>query len=197
MMFSGLPPTAMMTTVGIVPQNMGVPHRAAMSASVNGARGPPPPMGPPGVATAGGFHQAHNNGGAHTAPSFEQLAAATTAGMPPGRNVLAMTHTLTAQLQQTEVVSLFVPDLAVGAIIGSKGGHIRNMIKYSGANVKIAPASVPGTAAAGNDSSEGGQQQQEPQQGQAEGASNNDALDAISFGMKLDTSERKVTIVGK
>ncbi|BES99761.1 Hypothetical protein domain [Nesidiocoris tenuis] len=38
-----------------------------------------------------------------------------------------------------ETTYLYIPNNAVGAIIGTKGSHIRNMIRFSGATVKIAP----------------------------------------------------------
>lgn len=38
-----------------------------------------------------------------------------------------------------ETTYLYIPNNAVGAIIGTKGSHIRNIIRFSGANVKIAP----------------------------------------------------------
>lgn len=38
-----------------------------------------------------------------------------------------------------ETTFLYIPNNAVGAIIGTKGLHIRNIIRYSGASVKIAP----------------------------------------------------------
>lgn len=34
---------------------------------------------------------------------------------------------------------MYIPNNAVGAIIGTKGTHIRNIIRFSGASVKIAP----------------------------------------------------------
>lgn len=37
-----------------------------------------------------------------------------------------------------EVAYLYIPNSAVGAIIGTKGSHIRNIIRFSGASVKIA-----------------------------------------------------------
>jgi len=40
----------------------------------------------------------------------------------------------------TETSYLYIPDAAVGAVIGTKGSHIRNIIKFSGSTVKIAPA---------------------------------------------------------
>lgn len=37
-----------------------------------------------------------------------------------------------------ETSYLYIPDAAVGAVIGTKGSHIRNIIKFSGSTVKIA-----------------------------------------------------------
>lgn len=49
------------------------------------------------------------------------------AGLPPGAN----------DIQETTY--LYIPNNAVGAIIGTKGSHIRNIIRFSSASVKIAP----------------------------------------------------------
>ncbi|XP_076662921.1 IGF-II mRNA-binding protein isoform X2 [Andrena cerasifolii] len=38
-----------------------------------------------------------------------------------------------------ETAFLYIPNSSVGAIIGTKGSHIRNIIRFSGASVKIAP----------------------------------------------------------
>ncbi|KAJ8667114.1 hypothetical protein QAD02_008776 [Eretmocerus hayati] len=38
-----------------------------------------------------------------------------------------------------ETTYLYIPNNSVGAIIGTKGSHIRNIIRFSGASVKIAP----------------------------------------------------------
>ncbi|XP_037916486.1 insulin-like growth factor 2 mRNA-binding protein 1 isoform X3 [Hermetia illucens] len=38
-----------------------------------------------------------------------------------------------------ETTYLYIPNNAVGAIIGTKGSHIRNIMRFSGASVKIAP----------------------------------------------------------
>ncbi|KAG7167046.1 Insulin-like growth factor 2 mRNA-binding protein 1-like [Homarus americanus] len=43
-----------------------------------------------------------------------------------------------------EVAFLYIPNSAVGAIIGTKGSHIRNIIRFSGASVKIAPLEEEG-----------------------------------------------------
>ena len=42
-----------------------------------------------------------------------------------------------AEVQETTY--LYIPNNSVGAIIGTKGSHIRNIIRFSGASVKIAP----------------------------------------------------------
>ncbi|XP_043262688.1 insulin-like growth factor 2 mRNA-binding protein 2 isoform X2 [Colletes latitarsis] len=38
-----------------------------------------------------------------------------------------------------ETAFLYIPNSSVGAIIGTKGSHVRNIIRFSGASVKIAP----------------------------------------------------------
>ncbi|XP_065266452.1 insulin-like growth factor 2 mRNA-binding protein 2 isoform X1 [Emys orbicularis] len=48
-------------------------------------------------------------------------------------------HSLPAQ----EVVNLFIPTQAVGAIIGKKGQHIKQLARFAGASIKIAPAEGP------------------------------------------------------
>lgn len=40
---------------------------------------------------------------------------------------------------EPETVYLYIPNVAVGAIIGTKGSYIKNIIKLSGASVKITP----------------------------------------------------------
>ena len=49
--------------------------------------------------------------------------------MPPNFQLFA------ALLQETTYI--YIPNTAVGAIIGTKGSHIRNIIKFSGASVKV------------------------------------------------------------
>lgn len=49
-------------------------------------------------------------------------------GLPPGTT------------EQPETTYMYIPNTAVGAIIGTKGSHIRNVIRFSLATVKIAPA---------------------------------------------------------
>ncbi|XP_015726570.1 insulin-like growth factor 2 mRNA-binding protein 2 isoform X4 [Coturnix japonica] len=47
------------------------------------------------------------------------------------------------QLPEQEVVNLFIPTQAVGAIIGKKGQHIKQLARFAGASIKIAPAEGP------------------------------------------------------
>ncbi|XP_074120347.1 insulin-like growth factor 2 mRNA-binding protein 2 isoform X3 [Sminthopsis crassicaudata] len=44
---------------------------------------------------------------------------------------------------EQEVVYLFIPTQAVGAIIGKKGHHIKQLARFAGASIKIAPAEGP------------------------------------------------------
>ena len=46
---------------------------------------------------------------------------------------------LVNQGPEPETVYLYIPNVAVGAIIGTKGSYIKNIIKLSGASVKITP----------------------------------------------------------
>uniref|UniRef100_A0A8D0EB71 Insulin like growth factor 2 mRNA binding protein 2 n=1 Tax=Salvator merianae TaxID=96440 RepID=A0A8D0EB71_SALMN len=46
-------------------------------------------------------------------------------------------------LPEQEVVNLFIPTQAVGAIIGKKGQHIKQLARFAGASIKIAPAESP------------------------------------------------------
>uniref|UniRef100_A0A8C7XG42 Insulin-like growth factor 2 mRNA binding protein 2a n=1 Tax=Oryzias sinensis TaxID=183150 RepID=A0A8C7XG42_9TELE len=50
-------------------------------------------------------------------------------------------HLISAPEQ--EVVYLFIPTQAVGALIGKKGQHIKQLAHFAGASIKIAPAESP------------------------------------------------------
>ncbi len=97
-----------------------------------------------------------------------------------------------------ETVNLYVPNGVVGALIGSKGGHIRNIIKFSGASVKIAQTEEQ------RREQERKRREQENQADGEEGgqATNPDdapaAADATTAPSTGTTSpdERKVTITG-
>lgn len=65
-------------------------------------------------------------------------------GLYPSNNYPMYQSTNTQQPGATtsdvqETTYLYIPNNAVGAIIGTKGSHIRNIIRFSGASVKIAP----------------------------------------------------------
>ncbi|XP_005723408.1 insulin-like growth factor 2 mRNA-binding protein 2a isoform X2 [Pundamilia nyererei] len=47
------------------------------------------------------------------------------------------------QAPEQEVVYLFIPTQAVGALIGKKGQHIKQLAHFAGASIKIAPAESP------------------------------------------------------
>ncbi|XP_051564796.1 insulin-like growth factor 2 mRNA-binding protein 2 isoform X2 [Myxocyprinus asiaticus] len=59
-------------------------------------------------------------------------------GVPPAS---AISHQHTAPEQ--EVVYLFIPTQSVGAIIGKKGQHIKQLARFAGASIKIEPAESP------------------------------------------------------
>lgn len=59
------------------------------------------------------------------------------AGQAPYPGMYPGTSQATGDTQETTY--LYIPNNAVGAIIGTKGSHIRNIIRFSGASVKIAP----------------------------------------------------------
>uniref|UniRef100_H2MPN8 Insulin-like growth factor 2 mRNA binding protein 2a n=1 Tax=Oryzias latipes TaxID=8090 RepID=H2MPN8_ORYLA len=59
-------------------------------------------------------------------------------GVPP---TSAIPHQHSAPEQ--EVVYLFIPTQAVGALIGKKGQHIKQLAHFAGASIKIAPAESP------------------------------------------------------
>ncbi|XP_058054721.1 insulin-like growth factor 2 mRNA-binding protein 1 isoform X1 [Anopheles bellator] len=113
-MFPGLHPMAMMSTAG---NGMGFTGRTggggggAAGAGAGGAGG-----------GAGGMYPGSNF------PMYQPPAGGpAAAGVPPG----------SSEVQETTF--LYIPNNAVGAIIGTKGLHIRNIIRFSGASVKIAP----------------------------------------------------------
>ncbi|XP_058383199.1 insulin-like growth factor 2 mRNA-binding protein 3 isoform X4 [Diceros bicornis minor] len=69
-----------------------------------------------------------------------------TSGMPPPTSgpPSAMTPPYTQfEQSETETVHLFIPALSVGAIIGKQGQHIKQLSRFAGASIKIAPAEAP------------------------------------------------------
>ncbi|XP_028292407.1 insulin-like growth factor 2 mRNA-binding protein 2a isoform X1 [Gouania willdenowi] len=55
----------------------------------------------------------------------------------------AIPHQISQQAPEQEVVYLFIPTQAVGALIGKKGQHIKQLAHFAGASIKIAPAESP------------------------------------------------------
>ncbi|XP_075068328.1 insulin-like growth factor 2 mRNA-binding protein 3 isoform X1 [Mixophyes fleayi] len=69
-------------------------------------------------------------------------------GMPPPSVGVPSPTTSTSyppfgQQPESETVHLFIPALAVGAIIGKQGQHIKQLSRFAGASIKIAPAEGP------------------------------------------------------
>lgn len=115
-MFPGLHPMAMMSTVGIGYQRSSGPG-GFQGGSGGGVYGSGPANAPSSAAAGGNFP-----------PMFQGGPAPAGMGQPP----------LSGPNDQQETVFLYIPNNAVGAIIGTKGSHIRNIIRFSGASVKIA-----------------------------------------------------------
>ncbi|XP_067892292.1 insulin-like growth factor 2 mRNA-binding protein 2a isoform X3 [Heterodontus francisci] len=59
----------------------------------------------------------------------------------PAVGTMAQPYTTSEQ----EIVHLFIPTQAVGAIIGKKGQQIKQLSRFAGASIKIAPAEGPDT----------------------------------------------------
>lgn len=107
LMFPGVHPMAMMSTVG--------------------APGYPPPRGAPPSAPYGMYGGGGGTGGPQGA------------GAPPYIPMMYQQNSLPPQPDiQKETVFVFIPNTAVGAIIGTGGSSIREMISSSGANIKVA-----------------------------------------------------------
>lgn len=129
----------------MAPQSVMFPglHPAAMMATV-GLGSPHPPGG----------HSNYRPPGPGAPPSFPGCAGG------PGQQSRPP-----AQQAPQETTYLYIPNAAVGAIIGTKGSHIRNIIKFSGSTVKIAsqdeeprssPSDSPPPPQAGSSASGGG-----------------------------------------
>lgn len=79
------------------------------------------------MSTAGNGMGFAGRSGMYPGSSYPMYQPPTAPGVPPG----------SSDVQETTY--LYIPNNAVGAIIGTKGSHIRNIIRFSGASVKIAP----------------------------------------------------------
>ncbi|XP_053842049.1 insulin-like growth factor 2 mRNA-binding protein 2 isoform X2 [Vidua macroura] len=95
----------------------------------------PSTPGARGAAAATPYHPFAQSGRRRTGSSayLSSLYGAPAAGAFPHQH----------PLPEQEVVNLFIPTQAVGAIIGKKGQHIKQLARFAGASIKIAPAEAP------------------------------------------------------
>ena len=99
---------------------------------------------------------------------------------------------------------MYIPNSAVGAVIGTKGTHIRNIIRFSGASVKIAttsPAetnttSTASTTAGSTTSATSTTGATTPTTTQAGSGNNATPTPATNNTGAAKTEERQVTIIG-
>merc|ERR1719336_3517248 len=75
----------------------------------------------------------------------------------PGGGQAGAVRGVTGQGVSQETTFLYIPNSAVGAIIGTKGSHIRNIIKFSGSSVKISSAEEGEEGAEGDVEEEAGE----------------------------------------
>ncbi|XP_074768802.1 insulin-like growth factor 2 mRNA-binding protein 2 isoform X2 [Athene noctua] len=95
----------------------------------------PSTPGARGAAAATPYHPFAQSGRRRTSSSayLSSLYGAPPAGAFPHQH----------PLPEQEIVNLFIPTQAVGAIIGKKGQHIKQLARFAGASIKIAPAEGP------------------------------------------------------
>ncbi|XP_049416187.1 insulin-like growth factor 2 mRNA-binding protein 1 isoform X4 [Epinephelus fuscoguttatus] len=62
---------------------------------------------------------------------------------PPGNASTGAPYGCFVQAPEQETVHVYIPAQAVGAIIGKKGQHIKQLSRFAGASIKIAPAETP------------------------------------------------------
>ncbi len=135
--FPGLHPAAVMSMPGMVasPSAGSAAPQQHMIGPAGG--GPPPPVG-------------HTNGNRHSPAAGSSPSTAFINGggsrsnrfdAPYSPHVAAAAAAAAAHQQET--THLYVPNSAVGAIIGPKGNNIRYIMKFSGAAVKIAAPVEP------------------------------------------------------
>ncbi|PWA30368.1 hypothetical protein CCH79_00015756 [Gambusia affinis] len=62
---------------------------------------------------------------------------------PPPGNAVGGTPYGSFGAPEQETVHVYIPAQAVGAIIGKKGQHIKQLSRFAGASIKIAPAETP------------------------------------------------------
>ncbi|XP_065603865.1 insulin-like growth factor 2 mRNA-binding protein 2 isoform X3 [Cyrtonyx montezumae] len=96
----------------------------------------PSSVGARGAAAAAPYHPFAQQSGRRRTSSSAYLS-----GLYGASPVGAFPHQ--HPLPEQEVVNLFIPTQAVGAIIGKKGQHIKQLARFAGASIKIAPAEGP------------------------------------------------------
>lgn len=130
-MYPGLHPMAIMSTLG-TPYSMPGPSHMG--------------RGGPGGA-AGPSSAAHPYGLSYPPPySVPQLMYAssggTASGLQPSTSALTGFQPVQGDLTSKETVNLYIPNTAVGAIIGTGGTTIKDMISSSGAVIKVRMTNV-------------------------------------------------------
>jgi hypothetical protein len=142
-MFPGLHPAAMVSSVG-------------MGLAFNSPQPPQPQVrlhtGAGGAPMASYYTQYNgmgnktgNNGGGAQMPSAYGMMSAHDGST--GAHLQNTNMTAVAPMQgPIETTHMYIPNAAVGAIIGAKGSYIRDLNKYSGYSMKIAPANEDTTS---------------------------------------------------
>lgn len=195
-MFPGLHPAAMMSTAATMPsapihqanQGFGMPHPHHQSAS-----------GPSGHGHNVGFQHGGVNRNQHFHPGVGRpmggpgggngpAGGMTAMPRPNGFDVMGTPHFQNPNASQTETTYLYVPNISVGAIIGSKGSYIKNIIKFSGASVKI--AQQPGDVVQPSDTSDvaAGDNASFPAPPSSHGSASNNN--------NHNVNERRITVLG-
>ena len=116
MMFPGLHPLAMMSTLGSHSYPVPPPTRSGPGTAFGMFNAPPYANVPPVLYTPGS-----------TSTGVGHSGSAYTAGL----------HAVQQAEQTKETVYLYIPNAAVGAVIGTGGSSIREMIQNSGASIKV------------------------------------------------------------
>lgn len=124
-MYPGLHPMAIMSTMG-TPYSMPGPSHVGRG---GGAAGPGPSAGHP---------YGLSYPPTYSVPQFMYASSSGTAsGLPPSTSALSGIQSGQSELTAKETVNLYIPNNAVGAIIGTGGASIKEMITQSGAIIKV------------------------------------------------------------
>jgi insulin-like growth factor 2 mRNA-binding protein 1 len=115
---------------------------------------------------------------------------AAAAAIPPQAGAAYATAGMTnaAPICYTEIVHIWVPNNVVGALIGTKGTHIRNIMRTTGAHIRIESTK--------NEAAEGGEQQQEKQEKQEKQGEPVQEQRNQGAGDQHAETDRRVTITG-